>query len=277
MSPDDTEPASAAGLIAGRVCLVTGAGSGVGRAIAQVFAAEGGRLVVLDYFEEAARETVASIEKEGREAFAVRGDVTSASDLDAAVALAVERFGGLDVLASNAGIFDQNAPCEETDEELWDRVLDVNVKGAFLASRRALREMLPKRAGSIVITSSVAGMVGLGGGLAYTTSKAALVGLTRQLACEVADRGVRVNAIAPGVASTQLFEKSAEVLGRTNPHGPMAARFKEKMIDAAPRRIPMGRFAEPEEVARAAVFLASDYSSYVTGHVLAVDGGYLAR
>ncbi|HEV7679213.1 MAG TPA: glucose 1-dehydrogenase [Candidatus Dormibacteraeota bacterium] len=261
----------------GRTAVVTGAGSGIGRAIAVEMAAEGARLVVLDYDEARARDTAREIEAAGGTARSVRGDVSVEVDVDRAVELAVSEFGVLDIMVNNAGVFDQNAPCVETSNELWDRVMAVDVRGTFFGVRRALREMLPRGQGSIVNMASVAGFVAEGGGAVYTAAKHAIVGLTKQVACEVGAQGVRVNALAPGLVFTGLFDNSSSVLGGLNPTGPLAAAAKERMTGSSIAAIPMGRGAEPQEVARVAVFLASDASSYVTGQTIVVDGGYIAH
>lgn len=263
------------GRLEGRSAMVTGAGSGIGRAVAEACAAEGARVVVQDYVESAAEETAKTIVAAGGEAVAVGGDVSRAADVDQAVGEAVKRFGRLDVMANIAGVFDQNAPCQETTEELWDRVVAVNLKGVFLGTRRALQEMVPQGSGAIINMASVASLVAGGGGVAYTATKAGIAGFTRQVAFEVANSGVRVNAIGPGLVFTNLFDSSAHVLGAMNPDGPLAGAAKTRMTDGAVGNTPMGRGANPAEIARVAAFLASDDASFVTGQLIVADGGYV--
>jgi 3-oxoacyl-[acyl-carrier protein] reductase len=261
----------------GRTAVVTGAGSGMGRAIAEAFALEGANVVVQDYMKDAAVEVTKGIVDNGGTAVAVGGDVASAADVDSAVSRAVADFGRLDVMANVAGVFDQSAPCIETTEELWDRLMAINLKGVFLGTKRALQEMLPRKSGVIVNMASIASVIAEGGGAAYTAAKAGVAGFTRQVACEVAPDGIRVNAIGPGLIFTNFFDSSASVLGPTNPVGPLATAARDRMSANALDNIPMHRGGEPEEVARVAVFLASDDSSYVTGQIVLVDGGFAAR
>jgi NAD(P)-dependent dehydrogenase (short-subunit alcohol dehydrogenase family) len=234
-------------------------------------------VVVADYFEDRAVEVSEAVAASGGTAIPVSGDVSSAASLDAFVQASCDAFGRIDVMVNNAGIFDQNAPCVETTEDLWDRVLSIDLKSVFLGTKRALLEMLPMGRGSIINMSSISGLVGLCGGTAYTAAKHGVVGLTKQVACEVASQGVRVNAIAPGLVHTSLELSSAAVLGEATPTGPLTLAAGDAMRAGGLAAIPLGRGAEPMEVAHAAVFLASEQSSYVTGQVITVDGGYVAR
>jgi NAD(P)-dependent dehydrogenase (short-subunit alcohol dehydrogenase family) len=180
-------------------------------------------------------------------------------------------------MVNNAGVFDQNAPVVVTEDALWDRVISINLKGCFLGTRAALRHMLPLGHGSVINMSSIAGLVAEGGGAAYTAAKHGIVGLTRQAACEAGPQGVRVNALAPGLVYTNLFDRSADVLGELNPTGSEALTARNHMTESAVGNIPLRRGAEPPEVAEVALFLASEASRYITGQVIAVDGGYTAR
>jgi 3-oxoacyl-[acyl-carrier protein] reductase len=260
------------GRLAGRSALITGGGSGIGRAIVETFAAEGARIALLDYRREAAEEVAAAV---GGETLALQGDVSSAADIDRAVSAAVAAFGSLDVLVNNAGVFDQNAPCEEVTEEAWDRLFAINVRGTAFATQRALREMLPRGSGSIVNLSSINALVGLGGGAAYAASKGAIAAFTRQVACEVGPRGVRVNALAPGAIATNLFDNTSAILGDADPDGALGREHKSKMVEGSLAGIPLGRIGTGADVAKAAAFLASDDADYLTGVVLVVDGGYI--
>jgi 3-oxoacyl-[acyl-carrier protein] reductase len=265
------------GRLEGRTAIVTGAGSGMGRATALALAAEGAPVAALDIDAHAASETAQQIIDAGDKAIAAQVDVSDAQHVTRAIGEVRAELGEIEILVNNAGVFDQNVPCLEATEDTWDRVLAINLKGLFLMTRGVLGEMLARGHGAIVNMASVAGQVALGGGIAYTTSKAGVIGFTKQVACEAADRGVRVNAVAPGLVYTNLFDSSAAVLGPLNPTSPGAQAAREKMSAHALANIPLGRGGEPEEVARAAVFLASDDASYITGTVLLVDGGYCAR
>jgi 3-oxoacyl-[acyl-carrier protein] reductase len=265
------------GLLNAKVAFVTGAGSGMGRSVAVEFAREGASVVAFDLSREAAEQTVDAISRGGGSGVAAAGDVTNTDYMERAVALAIERFGALDVMANVAGVFDQSSPCIETTEASWDRLMAINVKGTFIGTRLALTQMLPRKSGSIVNMASIASLVGEGGGAAYTTSKAAIGGFTRQVACEVAAQGVRVNAVAPGLVHTNLFDSSARILGEDNPEGPLGRTARDRMSANALSNIPMGRGAEPIEIARVFAFLASSNASYITGALIPVDGGYVAR
>lgn len=254
-----------------RGAVVTGAGSGMGRATAIELASRGASVLVFDRDADAAAETVSLVEREGGRAVAGCGDVACAPDLEQAVATAVARFGALDVMVNFAGIMDGVAPCIETPESLWDRVLEVNLKGTFLGTRAALREMLPRGRGAIVNMSSYAGFMANGGGTAYAASKAAIIGLTRQVAFEAAP--IRVNAVAPGLVWTGIFENSAAVLGDRMPGTPGVVAAQERLKSSGIARIPLRRGAEPTEIARLAAFLASDAAGYITGQTYQIDGG----
>jgi 3-oxoacyl-[acyl-carrier protein] reductase len=258
------------GRMDGKIVVVTGAGSGIGRAVAVLAAMEGGRVALIDYDEASAANAAAAI---GAGSFAIRADVSDLDQTDAAVTRVVQQFGRLDVLVNVAGVHDQMEPNEELTQKTWDRILDINLRGTAFLIRRVLREMLPAGSGAIVNTASTAALVAGGGGVAYSASKGALLSLTRQVAYEVAARGVRVNAVAPGSTSTSLLATTNNVLGPVT-FGPMQTAFSEKAMRSFMDMVPMGRPAEPEEIARPVVFLASDDASYITGTTLVVDGGY---
>ena len=241
-----------------RVAIVTGAGSGIGRAIAVLFAEEGAKVAAVDYVGDSAEETAKMIVDAGGESLAVTADVSNPKDVDRMVSSTVDKFGKLDILCNNAGVFDGFTPALDTDDELWDRVLAINLKGAFMCSRRAIPEMLKQGKGAIVNTASIAGLVANGGGVAYTASKHGIVGITRALAAEFTPQGIRVNAFCPGGIQTSMTEDL----------------FKDPAMDAAMAATPIGRVGQPEEMARGALFLASDDSSFSTGSLLVVDGGW---
>ncbi|OGK99497.1 MAG: hypothetical protein A3E31_13585 [Candidatus Rokubacteria bacterium RIFCSPHIGHO2_12_FULL_73_22] len=259
-------------LLAGSA-VVTGGGSGIGRAIAEALAAGGAPVAVVDLLPEGARETVAAIGAAGGRAALVQADVSRWEDVDRAVAAAVRELGPLGILVNAAGILDGYAPADELTPAVWERVLAINLTGSFFACRRALAEMLPRGAGRIVNVASVAGLVGSGGGPAYTASKHGVVGLTRQLAITYAAQGVTVNAICPGVIATALRANSTRILGADAP-----VMRGVGGDDAAMRALtPAGRRGTLAEVAAAAAYLASAEAAYVTGHTLVIDGGWTAR
>jgi NAD(P)-dependent dehydrogenase (short-subunit alcohol dehydrogenase family) len=253
--------------------VVTGGGSGIGRAIALGLARAGAPVAVMDLLPEGGKETVAMIEAAGGRAVFMEGDVSRWTDVDRAVGGAVGRLGALAVLVNAAGILDGYQPADEMQPAVWERVITINLTGTFYGCKRALSEMLPRRNGRIINIASVAGLVGSGGGPAYTASKHAVVGLTRQLAITYAEAGVTVNAICPGVVATGLRAHSTRILGAAAP--PMGGIGGD---DAAVKAItPAGRRGTVEEIAGAALYLASPEAAYVTGHTLVIDGGWTAR
>lgn len=248
------------GRLAGRAALITGAGSGIGRESALLFAAEGARVAAVDLDAAAAEATAEAIRDLGGEALPVACDVSRSADVAAAVAAAEAAFGGLQVLMNNAGIFpaDDGDPVE-TSEETFDRVIAVNLKGVFLGLKHGLPALLRAGGGSIVNTASFVAVMGAATSqIAYTASKGGVLALTREVAVAYARRGIRANALCPGPVRTPLLEDLLR-----DP----AARAR-RMV-----HIPMGRLAEASEVARAALFLASEESSYVNGATFLVDGG----
>jgi NAD(P)-dependent dehydrogenase (short-subunit alcohol dehydrogenase family) len=243
------------------VALVTGCAAGIGRAIALEFAAQGAHLILGDIDPAGAEETARMVRATGREAFFLRADVTNAADVEALVSQGVARFGRLNYAVNNAAIEgDLQVPVAEYAQATWDKVLAVNLTGVFLCMKHELPHLVSSR-GAVVNIASVAGLSGGRMGSAYYASKHGVIGLTRAAAMEYAKQGVRVNAIAPGVVETAMTERC---LGQD-----------EKAIARTKATHPLGRFATPEEVARAAVWLCSPAASFITGHALPVDGGYL--
>ncbi len=251
------------GRLQDKVALVTGGGSGIGRATSLAFAAEGAKVVVVDVVTEGGEETVKMIRGGGGEAIFVKADVSNADQVKAMVDKTVEVFGRLDCAANNAGITPPPVSVSRCTEESWDRCIAINLKGVFLCMKFEAPRMLKGGGGSIVNTASMVGLIGDGGHPAYAASKHGVVGLTKTVAIQYGKAGVRVNAVCPGVIRTPMMEKSFV----ENPE------LRAQTIGMAP----MDRAAEPEEVARAIVWLCSPEASFITGHALPVDGGYVAR
>jgi 3-oxoacyl-[acyl-carrier protein] reductase len=253
------------------LAIVTGAGSGIGRACAAALAKRGFAVAALDLDEKSARETAAQLPG----ARAYRADVSVAAQVDAAVTAAVAELGAIEVLVNNAGILDGYFNAEEMDEAVWRKVIDIDLTGVFLVSKRVLREMLPRGRGRIVNMASVAGLNGTGGGAAYIAAKHGVVGLTRQMAVAYGARGITVNCVCPGAIPTGLRPHSQEILGPGVPD--MSQRGVAVNDDQVRVLVPAGVRGTVEDVAAAVCFLASPEASYVNGHSLVVDGGWRAK
>lgn len=246
-------------LLDGDVALITGAARGIGRAIAELFVDEGAAVVLVDVDAAGAEAAAAALDDGRNRILAVTADVSDETAVARCVDRAVERFGRLDVAVANAGIF-LDATVDHVEAADWDRVMAVDARGMFLTCKHAIRVMSPMGSGSIVCVSSISGVAGQRGQAAYGPAKFVATGLTKHLAVEWAERGIRVNAVAPGTIRTE---------GLAN----LSADHVERMRAAHP----MGRLGEVGEVAHAVAFLASRRASFITGVVLPVDGGYLAR
>lgn len=244
-----------------RTALVTGAGSGIGRAIAEHFAAEGARVVASDIDEAGGSETVARIQAGGGRAIFVRADSSKPADNEALVRSAVDEFGALHVAVNNAGISGPSAPVGEYPIDDWDRVIAVNLSGVFYGMRYQIPALLASGGGSIVNIASILGQVGFRNAPAYVSAKHGVVGLTRTAALEYGARKIRVNAVGPGFIQTPLIEKN------------LTPEAREGLVALHP----IGRLGESPEVAELVTWLASDKASFVTGGYYAVDGGYLAQ
>ncbi len=244
----------------GKVVVITGAASGIGREAALLFSEEGARVCVADVSEEAGERTAS----ECRDAFFFRSDVTSAESVEEMYRATAERYGGIDVLYNNAGIMpDDDASILETEPDAWQRVQDVNAKGVYLCCRHGIPHLLERGGGSVINVASFVALMGAATSqISYTASKGAVLSVSRELAVEFARRGIRVNALCPGPVETpllmRLFSEDPEAYERRRVH------------------LPMGRLAQAREIASAALFLASDESSYVNGATFLVDGGLTA-
>ena len=248
----------------GKVALVTGGGSGIGRATALAFAREGAQVVIGNRNVQRGEETVTMIQKAGGTATFKRTDVLVTKDIEALVEHAVKEYGGLDLAFNNAGVEGDVAPLTEQTEANYDAVMDVNVKGVWLSMKYEIPRMLERGGGSIVNCSSVAGLIGFPNMAPYFASKHAVIGLTKVAALEYSAKGIRINAVNPAVIDTEMVDRLAAGLGMN------------KESDLAPLH-PIGRLGRVEEIADAVLWLCSKKSSFVTGHSLVVDGGFTAR
>lgn len=237
--------------------IVTGAASGIGAATARMLASEGAKVAILDIDRSASEQTAGEIREAGGEALAYPCDVANAEQVNAAIAASVTKYGSIHILVNNAGIA-LRASVADQDEESWDRVIDTNVKGAYLCSRATLPR-ISIEGGSIIHISSVTGITGVRGRAAYSSAKAALVGLTRNMALDYAHRRIRVNCICPGFVRTAFIA------------GILADEERTRRLTALH---PLGRLGEPTDIASAVVFLVSDEATWITGHAMVVDGGF---
>ena len=246
--------------LANKVAIITGAGSGMGKTAAKLFAAEGAKIAAADITEGPVKETVAEIIKAGGEALAIRADVSKAPDVKRMVDEAIAKFGTLDIIYNNAGIEGDSAFLSNMTEEQFDRVIAINLRGVFLGMKFALPHMMKARSGSIINTASIAALVAIKGSTAYAAAKAGVIAMTRVAALEYGRYNIRVNAICPGAIET-----------------PMAERVRAGVAPnpAAIKRISLlERMARPEEIAKVALFLASDDASFATGAPFIIDGGW---
>jgi NAD(P)-dependent dehydrogenase (short-subunit alcohol dehydrogenase family) len=244
-------------VLEGKVALVTGGASGIGRATALIFAREGARVVVADLVAEGGEDTARCIKETGADAIFVKCDVSKAGDVEAMVKKAVDTYGRVDCAFNNAGIATMKSTVECTEEE-WDHMLSVNLKGVWLCMKYELIHMLKQGSGAIVNTSSLLGLIGQQGHAPYTASKHGVVGLTKVAALDCAQAGIRVNAVCPGGIPTPMLE-------------PFLA--DPQMKDFIIKSLPIGRLGRPEEIAEAVIWLCSDAASFVTGAIFPVDGG----
>ncbi|GGT43199.1 SDR family NAD(P)-dependent oxidoreductase [Streptomyces chromofuscus] len=258
--------------LSGRTVIVTGGGSGLGAAACRRFAAEGASVVVADIDQTSAAEVAARIAEDGGTATGIRVDVSSETGTQAMAAAALERYGRIDVLYCNAGI-PAVGTALSTERSTWDRALGVMLTGTWLSMRAVLPSMVQQRSGSVIVQSSVAGVVGVKALAPYTAAKAGALGLTRQAAADFAPFGIRVNAICPGTVPTPLVSGTldAQIAAGLKP-----PRTHQEGLDRALAHYPLGRLGEPDDIANVALFLASDESSWITGQQFTVDGGFTA-
>ncbi len=239
----------------GKIALVTGAAQGIGRDIAMGLASDGADVAICDVNLEAAQKTAGDIEAKGGKSLALKANVASSADVTAMVDQVVEKFGRIDILVNNAGITRDGLILRMKDED-WDLVLSINLKGAFLCTKSALKYMTKQRAGTVINIASIVGAMGNAGQANYVASKAGLIGLTKTIAREYANRNITANAVAPGFIDTAMTQA-----------------LSENVRQELAKQIPMGKLGTPEDVANAVRFLASPWASYITGQVIHVNGG----
>lgn len=247
----------------GKVAIITGAASGVGKAIAELYAKEGAHVVICDMNKEAATSTADAITKDGGHALAVEANVSKQQDIDNLFEQTLEKFGTVDIIVNNAGIMDNFVPVENITDELWDRVISVNLTSQMRMMRKAVSVFLPKESGVIVNITSAAGLFGSRAGIAYTASKHGVVGITKNVAFQYAEKGIRCNAIAPGGINTNI----GTTMNAPDPFG------MERVMSGSGNN---PRNGDPEEIATIALFLASADSKFVNGTIITADGGWMA-
>ncbi len=246
------------GMLDGKVALITGAGRGIGERIALIFADQGADIICLDLDREGVLSTVSEIESKGRDALGLVSDISNIKEVEDALVKSLEKFDKIDILINNAGITRDNLLLRMSEDD-WDLVLKVNLKGAFNCSKVISKHMIKNRAGRIINIASIIGIIGNAGQANYAASKGGLIALTKSLAKEFAPRNINVNAIAPGFIRTKMTDALSD-------------EVRAKMLDG----ITLKRFGEPDDVAKTALFLASDLSDYITSQVIVVDGGMIS-
>lgn len=251
------------GKLDSKVAFITGAGSGMGRAQSLLFAKEGAKVVAADINFEGVQKVVEEIKNNGGDALPVKVNVADGESIGKAVQESIEKYGQIDILSNTAGILDDYAPTLETSEELWDRIMNINLKGTYRVTNAVLPQMLERGNGTVINIASIAAFVAGGGGAAYTAAKHGIAGYTKQLSFDYGPKGIKANAIAPGAVETGMTKD-------------IFAEGKAEVMDSV-NSVPAGRYGMPEEIATTALFLASEDSSFVHGTVIPVDGGWLVK
>jgi len=244
-----------------KVAIVTGARRGIGKAIALELAKKGASVVVSDINLEEQKQVVEEIKNLGQKALAIKADVTRKKEINSMIEKTINEFGQIDILVNNAGISGLKQ-FESMTEKDWDKVLDINLKGVFLCTKTVLKHMIQQKSGKIISIASIAGKVGFRGASAYCASKAGIINFTKELALELAPKNINVNAIAPGIIKTKMTKDMLE---------------DKEQRKGLMQSIPLNRVGKPEDIGKAAAFLASSDADYITGHTLVVDGGWLAQ
>ena len=252
-----------AGRLDGKIALITGAGSGIGRASALTFAREGAKVAVADKQVDGGQETVRMVEAAGGTASFIEVDVSDAASVEAMVNATVDTYGRIDCAYNNAGIEGQVAPTDSYADDMFDKVIAVNLTGVWLCMKYEIPRLLEQGGGAIVNTASGAGLIGVAGLSAYVASKHGVIGLTKTAALEYAKSGIRVNAVCPGLIQTPMVER--------------LTADQPQLGEALVAMEPVGRTGRPEEIAESVVWLCSDAASFVTGHAMSVDGGFVAQ
>jgi NAD(P)-dependent dehydrogenase (short-subunit alcohol dehydrogenase family) len=247
--------------LTGKIAFITGASNGIGAAIARLFAKEGADLILADIDERKGIEVANELDKDSQRAVFVKVDIRSSKSVESCVKSALESFNMIHILVNNAGIGGLSTTLDTTSEEDWDKYLEVNLKGLFLCSKYILPVMMKNKGGSIINTASLTSLRGMAKAGPYTAAKGGVYALTRQMAVDYAPYGIRVNSVCPGIVNTRLAWDFFS---------------NEKLRRQIEQRIPLGRFAEPEDIAKAVLFLGSEESGYITGTSIVVDGGYSA-
>ncbi|MCP8465056.1 SDR family oxidoreductase [Pseudomonas sp. ZM23] len=257
----------------GRVAVVTGGESGIGLALSKTFAASGVKTLIGGILDEAGVQVAAELRAAGGEVEFIRTDVRVQGEVEALVQAAVDRYGRIDIMVNNAGVYDGFASIDETNEELWNQMININLKGSFFGCQAALKHMVAQRYGRIVNTSSIGGLIGGADGTSYTAAKFGVVGMTRQISKTHSQYGITINAVCPGAIDTNVRGNSANIVKS-------AAAFMQRGVGADPswiqRVIPAQRKGTAQEVANLIYFLATEEASYISGQAIAIDGGWTA-
>lgn len=253
----------------GKIVVITGGETGIGRATVESFARAGGTVVIAGYLDDEGADVVSSLAEEGISVSFIKTDVQEESSVESVTAQVIEKHGHIDVLVNNASIFDGFAGVLETSTLLWEKVINTNLRGTFFFCRAVAKGMVERGTGAIVNVASVGGLIGGADGLAYTASKFGVIGITRQIACDLSAKGVKVNAVCPGMIQTEMRKHSTRILGDAAPVMRGVGVNPEAL-----KRVPVGRKGAPQDIADAIMYAASPFSGYMNGHSLVIDGGW---